>query len=423
MGIIAENASNSTSWRNFLLGLFDFSRISIMILWGGALLVIIIWGISLAFSKIRLSKKAEAQFRKIMKEHTYHLLNKSEIGGYSWGYNKNMFVSKNPTGWRPEDIYIDLKNSEVESLYEFPTVNADLRGYDKNSYNSYCENSEKIDTIRQRGDDRERYAVKHVERTMKNNRVEIRLQKTGWSQLQFSWDYLRRLQTNNEPVCQTQNDLQIEDKFVKALNHDEDLLINSFCLHLVLISKNGKAILSKISRVKSNDYPATWAATIGEQLEKRDFVDDKGEVYSDFVVRWVKRALDEEFGINENLTDEKEISELEEYVDMNSLRVLSVDFEGDIYNVALTCVVKLKIDADTLSNLKEIQIDGNENTKEFIECSEADVRRILLDYPNNKNLYHPSTYLRLLMYHLYCCKQAFTMSSFLSEHKKKSKQK
>ena len=103
---------------------------------------------------------------------------------------------------------------------------------------------------------------------------------------------------------------------------------------------------------------------------------------------------------------------------MNSLRVLSVDFEGDIYNVALTCLLKLNIDANQLKLIKEIKIDSNESTNEFRECTEQDVRKILLEYPNNKNDYHPSTYLRLLMFHLYSSKQFATMSAIVKDNKK-----
>lgn len=254
---------------------------------------------------------------------------------------------------------------------------------------------------------------------MKGNRVELRLQKTKWSQLQFSWDYLRRLDTKNEPVVNSVNNEEINKIFTEALNHDGNLLINSLCLHLILVSNSGKVILSKISKIKSNDYPSTWAATIGEQIERDDFIDEStGDCYSNFVTRWTKRALKEEFGIDENSFTEKGASELEEYVDMDSLRVLSVDFEGDIYNIALTCVLKLKIDANKLQSLKEIKIDNNENTNEFRECTESDIRKILLEYPNNKTLYHPSTYLRLLMFHFYSSKQRLTMSAIVNDSKR-----
>lgn len=195
-------------------------------------------------------------------------------------------------------------------------------------------------------------------------------------------------------------------------------MVNSFCLHLILISRSGNAILSRISNVKSNDYPNTWAATIGEQIEREDFLDDMtGNVRNDFVVRWVKRALKEEFDINEEELTDRGTNELEEYVDMDSVRVLSVDLEGDIYNFALTCSVKLKITAEQLCDIKGVIIDGNELKKEFKECSIRGARKILLEYPNNYLEYHPSTYLRLLMYHLSYERVKNTCKCFVKDSK------
>ncbi|MBQ8431359.1 MAG: hypothetical protein IJX28_00595 [Clostridia bacterium] len=421
-GIVVEHISDSSSLVEVAYGVFNFSKLSIVLLWIGAAVVAFLWIFNVVFDRVRVSKKIENSFLKIMEDHTDPLLNQSKMSAYSWGYNKTICIPKNPGGWMPEDIYIDLRNSRVDGAYSFSDGKANLIGYDDAAYEEYCRNSRKIDTIRRRGDDRDRYAVRHVERSMKGNKVEIRLQKTKWSQLQFSWDYLRRLDNQNRPVEPKPQEDAIRQMFLQTLDRTEDTLINSFCLHLILVSSKGNVILSKISPVKSNDYPSTWAATLGEQIEREDFLNDaKGEAYPNFVTRWVKRALKEEFDIDEDTLTEQGISELEEYVDMDSLRVLSVDFEGDIYNVALTCLLKLKITAETLKKTKELNIDANENTTEFRECSENDVRSILLGYPDNQGEYHPSTYLRLLMFHLYSAKQLATLSAVVKDSKKQWK--
>ena len=418
LGITVEYLNNTKSFADLICSFFDISKLSVIILWIGTTVVFCVWIFNVIFDKIRTSKKVEVQFTKIMKEHTFEVLNRSEQTTYSWGYNKTLCVPNNPTGWKPSSIYIDLKNSITETDYSFDN-DVFLDSYNDTSYINYCNTNEKIHTIRLRGDDKDRYGIHHIEKSMKGNKVELRLQKNKWSQLQFSWDYLRRLSTSNEPVVTTIETEKINRFFVKALDHEGNLLINSFCLHLILVSKNGNVILSRISRIKSNDYPSTWAATLGEQIEREDFLNDStGELYPNFVTRWVKRALDEELGITENSLTEKGISELEEYADMDSLRVLSVDFEGDIYNVALTCVLKLRIDSNQLKSLKEIKIDGNETANEFIELNENEVRKVLLAYPTNQGLYHPSTYLRLLLFHLYSCKQSATMSAIVKDSKK-----
>ena len=75
------------------------------------------------------------------------------------------------------------------------------------------------------------------------------------------------------------------------------------------------------------------------------------------------------------------------------IRATSIDELPQAVNI-------LKGDADQLKKIKGVIIDGNEMKTEFRECSTAEIRQILLNYPKNHKEYHPSTYLRLLMYHL-----------------------
>ena len=419
-GILTDTLFEAETFSDVLQVIWLQNKPSIRLIWFGAILVIGIWVISLVMNRITLSQTPTAQFHTIMKEHTCSMLNNVAYPGYSWGYNRNLIVPRNPSGWKPADIYVNGTESRIDIDYVFPSTGAILEGYTQKDYLQYCEKSRKIKAIRQRGDDRERFAAYYLklnsERRADKQKVEIRLLKTTWSQLQFSWDMIRRLDDHNRPVAKTEKDATIEKLYLKAFERDSLLLINSFCLHLILISQNGNVILSRISRAKSNDYPGTWAATIGEQIEKEDFWNEiSGDIHPDFVVRWTKRALKEEFDISEEEYTDQGNTELEEYVDMDSLRVLSVDMEGDIYNVALTCSVKMRITADELRSIKGVIIDGNEMKKEFKECSLSDMRRILLGYPSNYTAYHPSTYLRLLMYHLAFEKVTNTCKNFVKD--------
>lgn len=439
VGVLIECLSNSP--QEFLRTIFDFSKLSIFILWTGTIFVAIIWIFYIVLDKIRVRKKVEIQFKNIIEKHTYEVLNKAGVNAYSWGYNKTICLPKTTEGWLPKDVHIVSNRFNANPLtpYNFPESHPDLEGYNNVEYKEY-KKSEKIRIIEQREDNQERFAVRRIEKAMKGNVLNIQLQKTDWSQLQFSWDYLRRINSNNQSVVQPHQNETIDNYFINAINYSGqggtpsgDFLINSFCLHLILVSNTGKVILSRISSKKENDYPSTWAATLGEQINREDFWDDnKKEIYADFVTRWVARALKEELGIQDTLTYDNanhdktstlNESDLEEYVDMSSLRVLSVDFEGDIYNVALTCLVQLKVDLRNLQTIKNLSIDANENTSEFRECSEEDIRKILLDYPSNQSEYHPSTYLRLLMFHLYNCGQLSTVSAFVKDSKRINRKK
>ena len=421
-GMITEYISESETITDVFMILANQNKLSVQLLWVLSAVLCAVWIISIIFEKIVYSRSKERQFYELMGHHTADYLNQAEIPGYSWGYQKNLLNPRNPDGWKPENFYVDLQDSDIDRISSFPSDDRILEGYTEERYSEYCK-TDKIRIIQNRGDDRTRYALSYVSRNyQKNNnnqKIEIRLRATQWSRLQFSWDLLRNIDTYNRPIIH-KNSKEIERLFVSALKQEQNpFLINSFCLHLIMVSSNGKVILSRISNVKANDYPSTWAATIGEQIEKEDFyIEETGEARKDWIAHWVKRALWEEFDISEEEYTNQEINELEAYVDMNSLRVLSLDFEGDIYNFALTCVVKMKITAEQMRNIKGIHVDGNENTLEFKEISEKDIRDILLHYPENSSQYHPSTYLRLLMYHLYSNKSAATQRQFVAQSKK-----
>lgn len=57
-------------------------------------------------------------------------------------------------------------------------------------------------------------------------------------------------------------------------------------------------VVTSISRFKKNDYAFTKAVTLGEQIESTDF-ENQTSFHDDFIERWIKRALSEEFGIDE----------------------------------------------------------------------------------------------------------------------------
>ena len=89
-------------------------------------------------------------------------------------------------------------------------------------------------------------------------------------------------------------------------------------------------------------------------------------------------------------------------VDQDSIRVLSVDMEGDIYNFTIMCVVKLTCPIDIFHS----EIACTIESKEIATISALDVNlipRILVGNGNEeeRESYHPSTYLRLLMFYLH----------------------
>ena len=77
-----------------------------------------------------------------------------------------------------------------------------------------------------------------------------------------------------------------------------------------------------------------------------------------------------------------------------------MNIEADIYNISITCVINIKGTFEDWMRAKANDIDRCENF-EMKECTLEEIRRILLSYPDNCTEYHPSTYLRMLMFHRY----------------------
>lgn len=109
---------------------------------------------------------------------------------------------------------------------------------------------------------------------------------------------------------------------------------HSLCLHLVIVTADEQVVVTTISRFKKNDYAFTKAVTLGEQIEASDF-ENQTSFHDDFIERWIKRALSEEFGI-----DEEQYNAI---TGKNAIHVLALDFEGDIYNYSLMVVLDLKV--------------------------------------------------------------------------------
>lgn len=400
-GIIINFITDVDSISDFIRICFSFSKPAVLIMWLLIAATIIIALLSLLIDYLIKTKSPSAEFNDIMISHTDPVLNEIGQNELSWGFNKNIHRSKDPGGWLPDAFYISEYEDNVE--YQFPIKNDELPGYNREKYHEFLSSEEMQNCIRKKNN-KERFAISFIQPNYNNKdrKVEIKLIKTDWVSLQYNWNYFRRLDSHNHLIHN--NHLQeIKQKMGKVFldnSQEGDFAINSFCLHLILETKDGEVILAKISKNKNNDYPATWAATLGEQIEKDDFYDaSSNTTRNNFVVRWVRRALLEEFDISDEPKYGQD-SEYDEIVNEKSLRILSIDMEGDIYNIALTCVVKLKLTFKEFKENKGIWADSEEAT-ELRSCTLSEIREILLNYPDNSEQYHPSTYLRLLMFHLY----------------------
>ena len=330
-----------------------------------------------------------------MKRHTAEIINGID-NTYSWGSDYCLFYCQDPTGWLSKQFKITDYN---QNEYTFPKKEL-FKHYSKADYDLFVSGDPRIKAIQDKEENRNRFAVKHFKKnTNKQNVVfDISIRKTKWIPLQFHWQYFRTFDMKTGTTIDNPNiECVKEQMLLIQKNQGSDFLINSFCLHLIVGTPEG-LIISRIGRTKENDYPSTWAATLGEQISETDFYDKSSSKEGDhlkknFIDHWVKRALNEELGVDPE-------TEYDELFDSDSLRVLSVNIEADIYNISITCVINIKGTFEDWMRAKANDIDRCENF-EMKECTLEEIRRILLSYPDNCTEYHPSTYLRMLMFHRY----------------------
>lgn len=323
-----------------------------------------------------------AAFTDLMKAHSEESAHPKLAGGLVWGEDRTLWTAPNIViGVEPRDVMVtDFKKA--------PFV------FESEELKSACKrfvNSKEFEKIRALGNDLPRFMMtKYSSNFNKEHPIlALQLRKTSWGKCQFVW---KNRYYGEKDSKQRQKEWT---KSIVAEHMNSGLKVanypNSLCLHLIIETKDGNVLITEISKEKANDYPTTKAVSIGEQLELSDFLEQK-DFQEDFVTEWTRRAVCEEFGLSEK--------QYQKVFDQNSLRVLALDLEMDIYNFSLACTIRLRQSCEEFKRLVGSTIEQKE-ISDIQEMEPADIPAVLLGYPQNKDEYHPSSYLRLLLFYLY----------------------
>lgn len=360
-----------------------------------SLVALVLFNVTFIIMKHCLNKNAlSREFPALMKKYTSpQLVNSIGNGCLSWGEGKTVEICNDIIfGWNPKNIVIEDYENE---LYKFYAEEERTRKFGEKSY--YFNNkdymkyikSKTFKEVERKGNNLPRFMLRGCSKNYdKNNRkLLLSLGRTEWSQTSYVWDRFGK-----SKGCEVaSNDLMKEySKGIKSGEASDPYLPNSLCMHLLIESLDNKVILSRISESKRNDNPGTWAATLGEQLDLDDFTDGNN-FYDNFVVKWMRRAFQEEYKF-----DKKMYADI---VDESSLKCLSVDFESDRYNFALFCTVQLRYTFDTFYEKAKVLLSTEESCK-LRAVSLDEIPQILMTYTDEEKRkeYHPSSYLRLLMF-------------------------
>ena len=344
--------------------------------------LLILYYILLAISGYYTRKQEPiAEFTQIMRSHSDEFAHPKVAGGLIWGLDRTLWVAPNIIlGVEPGNVRI-LEYDSDDYVFEDPEL--------ADEFDSF-ENSKEFRKVKALGNDLPRFMLTRYGSNFHKDMpiLTLKLKRTTWGHCQFVWHRFDGQENGKEMQVIWREKIVTEHlrSGLRVVNYP-----NSMCLHLIIETKDGKVLITKISNEKRNDYPTTTAVSIGEQIELADFI-QQTDFEEDFVSAWTRRAVCEEFGLSETQYDT--------VFDNRSLRVLALDFEMDIYNFALVCTMKMNRSCEEFKQLVNSTIEQKE-ISDISELHPSEIPSILMKYPVNKKEYHPSSYLRLLLFYLH----------------------
>ena len=170
-----------------------------------------------------------------------------------------------------------------------------------------------------------------------------------------------------------------EDTLFQVLDAENSAVpfAHNLCLHLVVLTNDDKALLTKRSTRVASDQ-GTWSCSIEENLKPTDLHGER----SGAVLRWMKRAILEELALNDT------------YYDESNLKILSIFLESEKPNISVAGLVTLNIDAQELRTLLRTL---PRNDYEFTTDDYLSIKELARELTNPSRYYHPTSGYRILM--------------------------
>lgn len=299
-------------------------------------------------------KKIPDRVKALFKKYEDKIFKEYELDGIGWGMGHTLMPAPRiGVGWRTKDLVFEVD----PTLFCFRTLGGEQMELD---YQHYL----KDEFPKKFTEDGDKYMLtaKPVAYTDANI-LPIRLRRVKWSQLQFFWQH----------VYPGDKARYIHSLFYeKTISHP-----NSFCLHLVVVTSDEKILITCASSHKTNDYPSSWAVSIGEQINREDISNCK----EDCGYKWVARALYEELALG-----------ADSFL-LENIHYLSVNVEGDIANCAFVCMVRLNISSEDLLSILATE---NRSDNEFQQVDFISFDDIPSELINPSRTYHPSAPMRMI---------------------------
>lgn len=376
--INAAPIGQENPWEQFLHNIDPRNSWYLVLLIIAAVLLLVLWLLKQLLKKVAYRNSIYHQLSRQMVEQSWDALDLVKTcPGYSWGADKVLLMAPDIfRGWKPEDVLVDEFHTGKYAFHKDPEL--------AEKYSEFC-NSEVYHSIVRKKNNNPRWMLTNANPNFnkREKKLFLSLRETDWCTNTFLWDYFRKDKAKLQTAVQ------------EAFEGTKSLYPNSLCLHLVVVTADKKVLFTQISGNKRNDYPARWAVTVGEQLEKEDFAEGS-DLHEQFVNRWVRRTFLEEFGVTD-----KDYARI---VDESATSVLAVNMEADIYNFSLLTVVRLHEDYSAFAEYLNTNIVRD---KEFIRMQGIPIQKIpeimvyYRDLEKQQKQLHPSSLMRMFMCYLH----------------------
>ena len=305
--------------------------------------------------------------------------------------NPNFIIGQCATLFIAPDIKEGLKKEKLHLLYNDSLFCFSPNSQDFIAYNKYI-NSTENRILKELQRNQNRLMLSNLQGfDAQSDEIRLNLQKTDYSHACYVWNHFKHTNYN----------LKLCYSHIKAQNQ---LLPNSLCMHLLIETVDEKIVTTTSSLDKTTDYPNTIAFSVGEQLELSDIIESKKTQCSCADI-WLNRTFLEEFGLTND--------HYKKMVDTDSFRILGLYFEGNIYNFALLCLVRLKCSFNEFYEVVTPTLDYHEISD--IACINFERIPSVLRVEGTANICHPSSAIRLFLYSMHKEGMEATMNSFRKE--------
>ena len=377
---------------------------------------------------------------EILAKYADKIFKDQSLNGFAWGQNMTVLRCPKEDWWKTSDIQFDLQNIEY-SLSKLCDYDRDLN---KETLADGFQNYSSYIFPKTNSENKDRLMLANRPYSFTDNAgLILQLVKTDWRTLQYFWHTL---------MNEAKRKIYIDDYFI-----NEDIKFpNSLCLHLVIITNEGKVMLTRNNPTK-NDKKG-WAVSLGEQIspddiatafyicknrhcEEQAFTEEEWKkvqnvwdkkypyyfngvisdnnkkfltkyeaennpLFNEYILSkkdeperyYVPKGPDEDCAaiwIQRTLKEELGIEESSGFYNIDDARFVALNLEGDMPNLTLCCILSLNVKSTELLNKLRVneRIDYEFHEVGFIDIDE--IPNELLGITQNFYPYHPSSHIRM----------------------------